>query len=139
MILTDLSSTISPLVIKIGLNFGFQRTFLSSTVTKSVDKFCILDSNGHDLEDGDLQDLLQLLVKADSSCYFVQHKVQQHVSIPFPFLETSANGTGKGYEILEMDSYVVNSTFTVASLLVGKDAWFASCCKKEQLDKRSST
>ena len=32
-----------------------------------------------------------------------------------------------GYETVEMNSHVVNSPFTVGSLLVEKDAWFASC------------
>ena len=45
----------------------------------------------------------------------------------FDVFATSANGTGNGYETVEMNSHVVNSPFTVESLLVGKDAWFASC------------
>ena len=40
---------------------------------------------------------------------------------------TSANETGNGYGTVEMNSHVVNSPFAVGSLLVEKDAWFASC------------
>ena len=45
----------------------------------------------------------------------------------FDVFGTSANETGNGYETVEMNSHVVNSPFAVASLLVEKDAWFASC------------
>ena len=43
------------------------------------------------------------------------------------FLQPSVNETGNGYGTVVMNSHVVNSPFAVASLLVGKDAWFASC------------
>ena len=45
----------------------------------------------------------------------------------FGVFATSANGTGNGCDEFEMNSNVLNSSSTVASLLVGKDAWFASC------------
>ena len=45
----------------------------------------------------------------------------------FRVFTTSANGTGNGCDEFEMNSNVLNSSSTVASLLVGKDAWFASC------------
>ena len=45
----------------------------------------------------------------------------------FDVFATSANETGYGYETVEMNSHVVHSPFAVASLLVGKDAWYASC------------
>ena len=47
-------------------------------------KLCILDHMGHGLEVGDVQDLLQQHVKADSNCDSVQQKVQEQVSTPFP-------------------------------------------------------
>ena len=45
----------------------------------------------------------------------------------FGVFATSANGNGNGCDEFEMNSIVLNSSSTVASLLVGKDAWFASC------------
>ena len=39
----------------------------------------------------------------------------------------AASETGNGYGTVEMNSHVVNSPFAVTSLLVEKDAWFASC------------
>ena len=38
----------------------------------------------------------------------------------FDVFATSADETGNGYETVEMNSHVVNSPFTVASLLVWK-------------------
>ena len=46
----------------------------------------------------------------------------------FGVFATGANETGNGYGTVEMNSHVVNSSWTVAILLVEKDAWFASCC-----------
>ena len=45
----------------------------------------------------------------------------------FGVFATGASETGDGYGTVEMNSHVVNSPFAVASLLVEKDAWFASC------------
>ena len=45
----------------------------------------------------------------------------------FEVFATSANETGNGYGTVGMNSHVVNSSWTVAILLVERDAWFASC------------
>ena len=45
----------------------------------------------------------------------------------FDVFATSANELEMDVKSFEMNSNVLNSSSMVASLLIGKDAWFASC------------
>ena len=64
------------------------------------------------------------------NCMFYFWKLPHVFEMVFDVFEvfaTNANETGNGYGTVGMNSHVVNSSWTVAFLLVEKDAWFASC------------
>ena len=63
------------------------------------------------------------------NCMFYFWKLPHVFEMVFDVFEvfaTSANETGNGYGTVGMNSHV-NSSWTVAFLLVEKDAWLASC------------